>query len=607
MKVVLLQLPLQSHDFFFSHENIPLAAAYLQGIARQRGIDAELLPKPLVSYGNDEAILHSIVDAQPDLVGLSCYLWNVERSLFLAGQIKRYLPSCIVVLGGPEITSQNRFLLDHGHFDIGVVGEGEEIWDQLLEYFPNVPDLPGLLRRGEDGNWHENDRSSSPPKLGRWPSPFLSGLLDSHINGVLWLETVRGCPYRCAYCSYPKHSPRLREFPFDRVFREVEQACKKGLKEIVFLDPCFLRRPKLEALLDGLITHNPDRRLRFHAEARAEAIHHQLAEKMARAGFAQLEVGLQSVNREALRNVHRSFHPQRFLSGIRCLREEGIEAMVDVMAGLPADTLSDICRTLDWVMAHEAYDYLMLYPLSLIAGTELQQRTSELGLSAMPDPPYLLTRSPTLTASEMNQAFHYYEASMEEEITPLEIPPSFKVLWSSPALSKGLRYRVDWNHPQEIESLCRSGIPTAYSITVGMTREVLRESRIWGPVLKEHLERNPFTLLSVEVPPDALPEELDPLWRLARSRSHPLDRDYTVTHSPYRSLMVLSYSRGLLWKWPDPRESQPLTLHDGQKVSFRAVCKVVTQGQEIPEWFREHIRQRYSSPPEIERWQPAED
>jgi len=93
MKLFLLQLPLQGHDFFFSHENIPLASAYLQVIARQQGIDAELLPSHLMSYGSDQAILQFLLDAHPDLVGMSCYQWNLERSLFLAKQLKRHLPS----------------------------------------------------------------------------------------------------------------------------------------------------------------------------------------------------------------------------------------------------------------------------------------------------------------------------------------------------------------------------------------------------------------------------------------------------------------------------------------------------------------------------------
>ena len=112
MKVLLFQLPIQTHDFFFSNENIPLAPAYLQIIASDLGIDAELLPGHVMRYGSDQAILRSILDAKPDIVGMSCYLWNLERSLFLSGQIKRRLPECRVVLGGPEVTLVTPFFFD---------------------------------------------------------------------------------------------------------------------------------------------------------------------------------------------------------------------------------------------------------------------------------------------------------------------------------------------------------------------------------------------------------------------------------------------------------------------------------------------------------------
>jgi hypothetical protein len=509
-------------------------------------------------------------------------------------------------MGGPEITPENEFLLRHREFDIGVVGEGEEVWSQLLQSFPKIPSIPGLLLQAEDGHWHGSGRQLRRPSLGLWPSPFLSGLLDSHLNGVLWLETVRGCVNRCAYCYYHKQSPKLRAFPLERIFKEVERAWNQGLKEIVFLDPCFTNRPNSEVLLEGLAIHNPDRRLRFYAEANAETLDQNMAERMARAGFVRLEVGLQSVNRTTLRNINRTFHAPRFLEGIRFLQECGIEVMVDLIAGLPGDAFSDIRNSLDWVINHQACDDLLLFPLSLIPGTKLHQRASEFGLGAMPTPPYLITRTPTLTAQEMNQAFCYYEESMEEEVSPLEVPPFLDGSLSHVTVPTGLLYRVDWNRPEEIVTLSRPDSMAAYALTVSMTREVLKEPSLWVPVLKDYLEKNPFSLLSIEVPPDTFPDELDPLWKLARSRSHPIDRDYTVTHSPYRSLMVLSRSKELLWKWPDPREFTPVMLHDGQKVSFTPACMVVTPGHEIPEWFADHIHRRYSPPPEIRRWKPPD-
>jgi radical SAM superfamily enzyme YgiQ (UPF0313 family) len=603
MKVLLLQLPVQTHDFFFSNENIPLASAYLQAVAVEQGVDAVILPRQVMSYGSDRAILKSILDAKPDIVGMSCYLWNVERSLFLAEQIKRQLPACTVVLGGPEITPDNGFLLCHGEFDVGVVGEAEEVWRHLLQSFPRISKISGLLLPGKGGNYDFTGSGNTNIALSRWSSPYLRGFLDCQLQSILWLETVRGCIYRCAYCYYHKQSPRIRTFPVERILSEVRRAWEQGLKEIVFLDPCFIRRPHVEALLDGIAAINFNRRLQLYAESTVEGIDSGLAEKISKAGVVAIEVGLQSVNQMTLRRIHRALRPEKFLEGVRSLRSHGIKVMVDIIAGLPGDTLADISKSIDWIVDEEAYDYLMLYPLSLMPSTELKQRAVELGMIAMPYPPYLLTRGQQLTAQEIGQAFHHYEEVMEEDISPLEMPPSLNRQSGISSDLKGLCNQVTWHNPEGVRVFSQMGDQATYAITISMTKEILRMTELWVPVLKDYLEQNPFTLLSVEVPADVCLEELDSLWHLAEKHRHLADRDYTATHTPYRSFFLFSRANGVIWKWPDPREASPLKLHDGQSVDCRPVCLLITPEKKIPPWFLNHIGKRYSSPPEIRMWQ----
>jgi hypothetical protein len=137
---------------------------------------------------------------------------------------------------------------------------------------------------------------------------------------------------------------------------------------------------------------------------------------------------------------------------------------------------------------------------------------------------------------------------------------------------------------------------------------VLREPTRWFPSLREYLKENPFTLLSIEAPYDVFPEELSPCWQLAREQPpYLLDRDYTVPHTPYRSFLIFSRHQGLLWKWPDPRESLPLRLPDGQKISSRPVCLVKTSEKTLPQWFLNHMDQRYHPLPEIKIWLRPED
>lgn len=607
MKISLLQLPIQGHDFFFSNENIPLAAAYLKTVAAQQNIDVQLVPRQVMSYGSDQTILRFLVDARPVLVGMSCYQWNLERSLFLARQLKRELPLCTIVLGGPEITPDNDFLLQHGDFDIGVVGEGEPVWEPLLQSFPRIPKLPGLLLKNKDGQWHFTGTNTSRVSLRHLPSPYLSGCLDQHVEKVLWLETVRGCVHRCAYCYYHKQSPRLRLFPQEHILSEVRRATDHGIKEIVFLDPCFAKRPRLGTLLDRLAADNSAGGMGFHAECNAEDIDAVTAKKLSLAGFTQLEVGLQSTKAGTLRLIRRRFHPQRFLEGVKHVQKGNIKVMVDLIAGLPGDTLDDVRRSIDWVLEHEAYDFLMLYPLSLLPATELRQRSRELGLSAMTHPPYFVTRSPEMDATEICQAFQYYEERTGEDICPLEMPPALDPRTKDFSLPGGLHNVITWHTREQVQPLSFLWDRTAYAMTICFSAEVLKLPAMWVPLLRDYLEHNPFTLLSVEVPPDSFPEDLKPLWQLAEDHGHMMDRDYTVTHTPYRSFLILSRARDLIWKWPDPRDSNPLELPDGQKISCRPTCLVAAPEKTSLKWLVDHLAQRYSTLPEIRVWDPPDD
>jgi hypothetical protein len=167
---------------------------------------------------------------------------------------------------------------------------------------------------------------------------------------------------------------------------------------------------------------------------------------------------------------------------------------------------------------------------------------------------------------------------------------------------------INWHSLDQVFPPSRLNHSFAYALTVSLSREVLREPARWLPSLREYLKENPFTLLSVEVPYDAFPQELDPCWQLARELPHHfLDRDYTVPHTPYRRFLIFSRNQGLLWKWPDPREFLPLQLPDGQEIPSRPVCVVKTSEKTLPRWFLNHMSQRYDPLPEIKIWRPPGD
>ena len=128
-RILLVQLPIPPVGPGPIRGNVPLAAGYLKMFAERRGLDAEyeidILPTPLANTLGDRAVVAEILAAQPWMVGFTCYLWNIERTLWIAAELKRARPDLRIILGGPEVTANNAWVLAHPAVDYAVIGEGE--------------------------------------------------------------------------------------------------------------------------------------------------------------------------------------------------------------------------------------------------------------------------------------------------------------------------------------------------------------------------------------------------------------------------------------------------------------------------------------------------
>ncbi|SMC28010.1 Radical SAM superfamily enzyme YgiQ, UPF0313 family [Desulfacinum hydrothermale DSM 13146] len=554
MKVVLMQLPVPSFETDYPSENIPLGPAYLAAYARERNPDAHLVlaPPHVANAAGDTALLAWLEAERPDVVGLACYVWNVERSIHLAARIKQIRPETMVVLGGPEVNPDNTFLLGHPVFDFGVVGEGEETFSQWLQaVLQNGSDparIPGLLfRRGD--RWVTTAPRPPLTSLDAIPSPYLTGILGPSAANTVILETLRGCPYRCAYCYYHKSYPHPRPFALDRVRRELLWAAERGVEEVYFLDPCFARRPNLEALIRAMEEARSIFPIRFQAELNAEDATDALIAALARAGLEQVEVGLQSINPKALKAIGRRFDPDRFLEAVRRLRREGIGVMVDLMVGLPFDTVEDVKRAVDFVVEHDLFDELSLYPLSLLPGTVLRRKAPELGIQYLAEPPYYVLQTPHMVPDDVRHAFEYAEQATGIDFFPVEVPQAALEPDDRHPPPHGTRV-VLGRHPAVAalsrEAAQQGAAPAAPADLPGNVLIVELEScdalrAHPGNALLETLRANPHTMVTLVVDEDRLDWEAIEDWadRLLAVRSHLMDRDYFSTLDPIRSVQLL--------------------------------------------------------------------
>lgn len=539
MKIALIQLPLQSHDYVYSQENIPLAAGYLAAYLScvHAPVQTFICPGRVMNLGGDALVMRWIEDVRPDVVGFSCYLWNVERSLHLCSMIRRRMENCTIVLGGPEVTADNDFLLGHGSFCFGVVGEGEQTFHELVRCLAgsrkDVRDVPGLIMREGRGTFSTAPRTYIGD-LAAVASPYLSGAIGPSPRGTVFLETVRGCPMRCTYCYYHKSSPVVRSFPVERTAAEVAWARQRGVGELIVIDPCFARRPDIDALLCAFVM-NRGASQRLSCELNAEDLTGALVDAMVRAGLAHVEIGLQSTHEKALKNVGRRFDRVRFMEGVRMLKSAGVRVMTDIMVGLPGDTLDDVKRSIDFVLDNGLCDDLSVYPLSVLPGTALRAHAGRLGIEYLREPPYLITSSATMSRHDIVEAFAYVEDVSNRDLFPVEMPLREG---GSDRPSGGIVGRIVISERAGPAGVEPHAIGQALCIEVRdpgwMDRRDLRR------MLQEVLSENPHTLVSWIVPEAMFSPERTPEWigSVLGAARHPSDREYMSPVCPTRSCQL---------------------------------------------------------------------
>jgi len=396
----LVQLPVPPPAALAATGNVPLAAGCLAVAARVHGLGRDLsieVVQPEVTDALGDALLADhLARGEPDFLGFSLYLWNSERSLHLAREVKRRSPRTRILIGGPEVGPDNPFVLRQAGADVAVTGEAEDTFARVmfaLARGESPAGIAGVSVRGPLGFPAFAPQSAASFPLTDYPSPYLDGLVGVDPQRSTYVETVRGCRSHCTFCFYPRSSSVLRVLDVPRSAELVGALRDRGAREVVFLDPTFNHRPDFEPLLDALVRENRERRLTFFAEVRAEGLTLPHARKLKQAGFDRLEIGLQSVNRDTLKRVRRGGSPEKVAEAARMLHGEGIELLVDLIVGLPGDNADDVLRGMDFLDANGLGDEAQVFPLSLLPGTAMRATAEADGVEFDPAPPYRVRRT----------------------------------------------------------------------------------------------------------------------------------------------------------------------------------------------------------------------
>ncbi len=385
-------------------ENVPLAGFYLLHSIRRAGADGEPEIRFLTREEellDDRHILGIILEWQPQIICCTLYLWNIERSLHILRLARRSTPLARIVVGGPEVSFHHPFLLRSLVPDVVVVGEGEGVF----------PDILRALRKGAGTDfalvgWKKGRRY----EWGRRPVPEIA--LEESLppaddpgwmpdaNGSAYLEAGRGCPMSCTYCRYPHLRRRMSFLSPAEVVKRVRVLRDRGAREIRFVDPTLNANPQFTLILQALDALNRSSGLKFFAELRAESLNPRQIELLARAGFKEIEVGVQSRDPRVLRLVGRTANQAPLEENLRRMISEGIHVTLDLMYGLPEQRFSDVSDSLRWAQ-DLGPEYVQCLQTLLIPGTQLRRERKKWGIQAGSLPPYGVRSTNSLTWKEI--------------------------------------------------------------------------------------------------------------------------------------------------------------------------------------------------------------
>jgi hypothetical protein len=500
----LVQLPVPQPAALSATGNVPLAAgclgvsAEVHGLSRS-GLTMEVVPPAITDAYGDTLLADYIARDAPDYVGFSLYLWNVERSLHLAREVKRRSPRTKVLVGGPEVSADNPFVLAQQGFDIAVTGEAEDTFGHVMRHLIEGRDpkgLPGVAVRSllGLGGFGPNPTTNFP--LTEYPSPYLHDLVPVDARRSTYVETVRGCRSHCAFCFYPRSSNVLRVLDVERSAALFASLRARGAREIVFLDPTFNHRPDFEGLLDALAAVNPDRAVSCFGEVRAEGLTPDHAARLYRAGFTKLEIGLQSVNRDTLKRVKRGGSPEKVAQAAKMLKGEGIDLLIDLIIGLPGDTADDVARGVDFLLENDLGDSAQVFILSLLPGTALRASAAQDGLTYDPAPPYRVQSTETLDREALSRCLFDAEEALGRRLDELPRPH----LVEQPAAPCDV-FRVLLDDPTTLEAAAQPG---AQHVALWLSGRDLFERRdVALRALDLRLRVDPYATLDVVLRPES--------------------------------------------------------------------------------------------------------
>lgn len=371
----------------YIHSN--LAVYDLQAYASDYA-DHIVLKEYTINQQKDD-IMRDIYLEHPDVVCVSCYIWNLSFVKELMADLIKILPGADFWAGGPEVSyDAEKFLAENSEFKGVMVGEGEETFKELAGYYveknpQDLKDMTGICYRDGDQIIHNGWRQI----MDLSSIPFIYKDLSEFKNRIIYYESSRGCPFSCSYCL-SSIDKKLRFRDTETVKKELQFFIDNKVPQVKFVDRTFNCKHDHAMAIWKYINEHDNGVTNFHFEISADLLREEELQEMStmRPGLIQLEIGVQSTNPDTIKAIHRTMDFEKLKEIVDRIHSFGnIHQHLDLIAGLPYEDYDSFRHSFNDVYALKPQQ-LQLGFLKVLKGSHMMEMCREYGIVYKTQEPY---------------------------------------------------------------------------------------------------------------------------------------------------------------------------------------------------------------------------
>lgn len=371
----------------YIHSN--LAVYDLQAYASDYA-DHIVLKEYTINQQKDD-IMRDIYLEHPEVVCVSCYIWNLSFVKELMADLIKILPGVDFWAGGPEVSyDAEKFLTENSEFKGVMVGEGEETFKELAGYYveknpQDLKDMTGICYRDGDQIIHNGWRQI----MDLSSIPFIYKDLSEFKNRIIYYESSRGCPFSCSYCL-SSIDKKLRFRDTETVKKELQFFIDNKVPQVKFVDRTFNCKHDHAMAIWKYINEHDNGVTNFHFEISADLLREEELQEMStmRPGLIQLEIGVQSTNPDTIKAIHRTMDFEKLKGIVDRIHSFGnIHQHLDLIAGLPYEDYDSFRHSFNDVYALKPQQ-LQLGFLKVLKGSHMMEMCREYGIVYKTQEPY---------------------------------------------------------------------------------------------------------------------------------------------------------------------------------------------------------------------------